>query len=39
MSQPLSDEALDRIFLVYGDPSTIFERLPRPDFEELNQIV
>lgn len=25
--------------LGYGDPSTIFERLPRPDFEEFNKIV
>ena len=23
----------------YGDPSTIFERLPRPDFEEFNKII
>ncbi len=25
--------------LGYGDPSTIFERLPRPDFEEFNTIL
>lgn len=25
--------------LGYGDPSTIFERLPRPDFEEFNKIL
>lgn len=25
--------------LGYGDPSTIFERLPRPDFEEFNKII
>lgn len=25
--------------LGYGDPATIFERLPRPDFEEFNQIL
>jgi 3-hydroxypropanoate dehydrogenase len=25
--------------LGYGDPSTIFDRLPRPDFEEFNKII
>jgi 3-hydroxypropanoate dehydrogenase len=25
--------------LGYGDPSTIFDRLPRPSFEEFNTIV
>jgi 3-hydroxypropanoate dehydrogenase len=25
--------------LGYGDPSTIFERLPRPDFEEFNKVL
>jgi len=25
--------------LGHGDPSTIFERLPRPEFEETNSIV
>ena len=25
--------------LGYGDPSTIFERLPRPDFKEFNKII
>jgi 3-hydroxypropanoate dehydrogenase len=24
--------------LGYGDPATIFERLPRPDFAEFNKI-
>jgi 3-hydroxypropanoate dehydrogenase len=25
--------------LGYGDPSTVFDRLPRPDFAEFNKIV
>lgn len=43
MAEPLSAEALDQLFRRArshdGDPASIFERVPRPSFEEFTTIV